>query len=95
MFVGTARRSPHAPQSAEEELNMLIYNWQPYFTLKDSVMDPSYDGPDMTYFFDNPMDEPDELGDAAGRRRAAAKDFRGQVASGGARQRAGGSVTVS
>ena len=24
-----------------------IYNWKPYFTLKDSVMDPSYDGPDM------------------------------------------------
>lgn len=26
----------------------MIYNWKPYFTLKDSVMDPSYDGPDMT-----------------------------------------------
>lgn len=25
----------------------MIYNWKPYFTLKDSVMDPSYDGPDM------------------------------------------------
>ena len=34
-------------QSPEQELEMMIYNWQPYFTLKDSVMDPSYDGPDM------------------------------------------------
>jgi hypothetical protein len=23
---------------------MMIYNWKPWFTLKDSVMDPSYDG---------------------------------------------------
>lgn len=36
---------------------MLIYNWKPWFTLKDTVMDPSYDGPDMTYFFDQ-NDEP-------------------------------------
>ena len=49
------------------------------------------------------MDEPDELaaaGAVAGgrggqQRRAAAKDFRGHVAAGGARQRAGGSITVS
>lgn len=31
-----------------QELNDMIYNYKPYFTLKDSVMDPSYDGPDMT-----------------------------------------------
>lgn len=30
-----------------QELELMIYNWLPYFTLKDSVMDPSYDGPDM------------------------------------------------
>lgn len=59
VFVDAARRSSHAPESPEEELDMLIYNWKPYFTLKDSLMDPSYDGPDMTYFFDK-KDEPDE-----------------------------------
>lgn len=26
----------------------MIYNYKAWFTLKDSVMDPSYDGPDMT-----------------------------------------------
>lgn len=59
VFIDTARRSSHIPESPEQELNDLIYNWAPYFTLKDSVMDGGYDGPDMTYFFDNPMDEPD------------------------------------
>lgn len=34
--------------AAPQELEMMIYNFKPYFTLKDSVMDPSYDGPDMT-----------------------------------------------
>lgn len=58
VFVDTARKNGHQPESPEQELYDLIYNWQPYFTLKDSVMDPSYDGPDMTYFFD-PNDEPD------------------------------------
>ena len=36
------------PPSPPQELNDLIYNWAPYFTLKDSVMDGGYDGPDMT-----------------------------------------------
>lgn len=59
VFVDTARRSGHEPESHEEELVMLIYNTRPYFTLKDSVMDRSYDGPDMTYFFDSKDDAPD------------------------------------
>lgn len=57
VFIDTARRSSHTPESFEQELEMLIYNWKPWFTLKDTVMDPSYDGPDMTYFFDQ-NDEP-------------------------------------
>lgn len=59
VFVDKARYSSHKPESHEEELVMLIYNTKPYFTLKDSVMDPSYDGPDMTYFFDSKTDVPD------------------------------------
>ena len=31
---------------------MLIYNYDAYFTARDIVMEPSYDGPDITYFFD-------------------------------------------
>lgn len=31
---------------------MLIYNYEAYFTARDIVMEPSYDGPDITYFFD-------------------------------------------
>lgn len=59
--VDVARRSPHVPESHEEEIAMLIYNYKPYFTLKDSVMDPSYDGPDMCFFFDDPHTEPDNV----------------------------------
>ena len=58
VFVDTARRSSHVFESPEEELNDLLYNYHSWFTLKDSVMDPSYDGPDHTYFLDNPDDEP-------------------------------------
>jgi hypothetical protein len=41
VFVDASRRSAHVTQSPEEELDMMIYNSKLYFTLKDSVMDPS------------------------------------------------------
>ncbi|GAB4820992.1 hypothetical protein N2152v2_008038 [Parachlorella kessleri] len=79
VFVDTARRSSHAPESHEQALEMMIYNWKPWFTLKDSEMDPSYDGPDMTYFFDK-RDAPDNANslEASGR-PAASLSFRGRV----------------
>lgn len=52
-FIDAARRSSHAPESEEEELEMQIYNVAPVFTAKDVVMEPSYDGPDITYFLDD------------------------------------------
>ena len=52
IFVDYARHSDHKPESKEEELAMLIYNFDAYFTARDIVMEPSYDGPDITYFFD-------------------------------------------
>ncbi|KDD75679.1 hypothetical protein H632_c555p0 [Helicosporidium sp. ATCC 50920] len=72
-FVDIARRSSHVPESKEEELAMLIYNTKPYFTLKDKVMDHSYDGPDMTYFFDNPTEVP--VNQLPNGRQAASTDF--------------------
>ena len=57
-FVESARKSHHKFASPEEELRDLIYNHKLWFTLKDSLMEPSYDGPDLTYFFDDPDDEP-------------------------------------
>jgi gamma-glutamyl hydrolase len=68
-FVDAARRSSHAFASPEEELNDLIYNYKLWFTLKDSLMEPSYDGPDLTIFFDNPDDEPPYGPDDAARER--------------------------
>jgi hypothetical protein len=58
VFIETARHSPHSFESPEEELEELIFNYAPYFTLKDSIFDGSYDGPDITYFFDRTDDEP-------------------------------------
>ncbi|KAL4858871.1 Gamma-glutamyl hydrolase A [Chlorella vulgaris] len=78
-FVDTARRSSHRPESPEQELELMIYNWKPYFTLKDSVMDPSYDGPDI-YFFDRPDDEVPE--NALHTRQAAVKSFAGHLPAG-------------
>lgn len=51
-FIEAARRSSHEPESEEEELEMQIYNTAPVFTARDIVMEPSYDGPDITYFLD-------------------------------------------
>ena len=36
----------------EQELADLIYNTKPVFTAREIVMEASYDGPDITYFFD-------------------------------------------
>lgn len=58
IFIETSRQSKHHFESPEEELEDLIYNYPVYFTLKDSIFDGSYDGPDITYFFDRPDDEP-------------------------------------
>ncbi|EFN55359.1 hypothetical protein CHLNCDRAFT_52559 [Chlorella variabilis] len=80
-FVDTARRSSHRPESPEQELELMIYNWKPYFTLKDSVMDPSYDGPDMCYFFDRPDDEAPE--NSLTGRSAAVKSFAGHLSAAG------------
>ncbi|KAK9803146.1 hypothetical protein WJX72_001749 [[Myrmecia] bisecta] len=62
VFIELARQSPHTPESKEEELAMLIYNYKPVFTARDIVMEPSYDGPDITYFFDPIRDGADRLG---------------------------------
>jgi gamma-glutamyl hydrolase len=58
VFVEASRRSSHAFESFEEELDDLIYNYRVYFSLKDESMEQSYDGPDSTYFFDTPDDKP-------------------------------------
>jgi gamma-glutamyl hydrolase len=79
-FIEAARRSPHAFESPEQELEESILNYKAWFTLKDSVMDPSYDGPDVTYFFDEPDEPPsgpDDRPDAPPRRAEAGVDFRG------------------
>jgi gamma-glutamyl hydrolase len=52
VFIHLARQSPHKPESKEQELRDVIYNYAPVFTARDIVMEPSYDGPDITYFFD-------------------------------------------
>lgn len=44
MFIDYARQSAHLPESKEEELAMLIYNYRAVFTARDIVMEPSYDG---------------------------------------------------
>jgi len=51
VFVDTARKSSHSFESPEEELEDLIYNYKPWFTLKDSLFDQSYDGPVSTSAF--------------------------------------------
>ena len=52
LFMDHARQSPHKPASIEQELADLIYNTKPVFTAREIVMEASYDGPDITYFFD-------------------------------------------
>ncbi|EIE19350.1 class I glutamine amidotransferase-like protein [Coccomyxa subellipsoidea C-169] len=57
LFVDFARQSAHLPESKEEELAMLVYNYRAVFTARDIVMEPSYDGPDITYFLDGEESE--------------------------------------
>lgn len=76
--MDTARKSGHKPESMEEELAMVIYNYKPFFTLKDSVMDHSYDGPDMTYFFDAKDDAPDNRVPISSSVSFAGRLYRGQ-----------------
>jgi gamma-glutamyl hydrolase len=97
VFVQNARRSSHRPESPEQELELMIYNWKPYFTLKDSVMDPSYDGPDMCYFFDK-NDEPDtpSMGNALGGGGSpASKSFAGHMAAGQPKGDAAAHITLA
>eukprot|EP00195_Chlamydomonas_chlamydogama_P004992 CAMPEP_0202904808 /NCGR_PEP_ID=MMETSP1392-20130828/31165_1 /ASSEMBLY_ACC=CAM_ASM_000868 /TAXON_ID=225041 /ORGANISM="Chlamydomonas chlamydogama, Strain SAG 11-48b" /LENGTH=315 /DNA_ID=CAMNT_0049592621 /DNA_START=102 /DNA_END=1049 /DNA_ORIENTATION=+ len=67
VFVGTARKSAHRPESREEEIDMLIYNTSPVLLTKEAIEEDNYDGPDMAYFFDKkekpphgPDDGPDD-----------------------------------
>lgn len=60
VFVDATRRSSHEFESFEQELDDLIYNHKVWFSLKDESMEKSYDGPDSTYYFDRPGDEPHE-----------------------------------
>lgn len=76
IFIDTARKSSHSFESPEEELEDLIYNWPVFFTLKDSLMDGGYDGPDMTYFFDNPSDEPHTGPDDGPKERSMSVSFK-------------------
>ena len=60
-FIEAARAVPHVPASPEQELNDVIYGQsKPVFTAKEAVMEPSYDGPDVTYFFDKTGQVPHE-----------------------------------
>lgn len=70
-FMDYARACPHKPVSVEQELADLIYNTKPYFTAREIVMEASYDGPDITYFFDKKEIPADEDGAVAPRRATA------------------------
>ncbi|PNH12468.1 Gamma-glutamyl hydrolase, partial [Tetrabaena socialis] len=59
VFLDQARMSPHKPESKEEELAMQIYSTPPIFSARFEVMDEeNYDGPDITYYFDEPETPP-------------------------------------
>ncbi|KAI9025632.1 class I glutamine amidotransferase-like protein [Hyaloraphidium curvatum] len=60
VFVEIARRNSHGFESREEEIDSMIYNWCPAYTLEDQNFDPTYDGPDATYFFDSQNEPPHE-----------------------------------
>jgi gamma-glutamyl hydrolase len=68
MFLEQARMSTHKPESHEEELAMLIYSTPAIFSARFEVQDEdNYDGPDITYYFDEkekppsgPDDKPDD-----------------------------------
>ncbi|KAJ9525419.1 hypothetical protein QJQ45_003191 [Haematococcus lacustris] len=51
MFMESARRSSHVPESKEEELALLIYDTCPVFSERFETTDEeNYDGPDITYY---------------------------------------------
>lgn len=59
VFVEAARHSIHRPESHEEELAMEIYSTQLIFSARFEVLgEDNYDGPDMTYYFDDKEDPP-------------------------------------
>ncbi|KAG2441123.1 hypothetical protein HXX76_003975 [Chlamydomonas incerta] len=70
VFLEAARMSSHKPESKEEELAMEIYDTAPIFSARFEVMDEeNYDGPDITYYFDQKDKPPhgpddDEGGDS-------------------------------
>lgn len=46
---------------------MVIYGTPPVFSARDEVeAEDNYDGPDMTYYFDKPEDNPDGPDDGGG-----------------------------
>lgn len=56
VFVDAARRSSHAPPSAQHELALLINNWRPVFDLVEEANgDETYDGPDSSFYFDEKL----------------------------------------
>lgn len=84
-FVDTARYSSHAPASLEQELADLIYSTAPVFSARfETMAADNYDGPYMTYYFDQgdkppvgPDDDeheggghPDKKGKGGGKRPA-------------------------
>ncbi|KAG2450314.1 hypothetical protein HYH02_004819 [Chlamydomonas schloesseri] len=73
--VEAARMSSHKPESKEEELAMEIYDTAPIFSARFEVMDEeNYDGPDITYYFDQkdkpPHGPDDDEGEDSGPTRA-------------------------
>ncbi|KXZ56974.1 hypothetical protein GPECTOR_1g88 [Gonium pectorale] len=75
VFMEHARMSSHKPESKEEELAMQIYSTPPIFSARFEVMDEeNYDGPDITYYFDQPDKPPhgpdDDEGEDSGPTRA-------------------------
>lgn len=78
-FVDTARHSTHKPASPEQELADLIYSTPPIFSARfETMAEDNYDGPYMTYYFDQktappsgPDDDEHEGGGSPDRSRKA------------------------
>lgn len=64
VFIDTARRSSHVPESEEEGLALQIYDTCPTFSARFEVTEEdNYDGPDITYYIDKkdlPPSGPDD-----------------------------------
>ncbi|KAL6765833.1 class I glutamine amidotransferase-like protein [Haematococcus lacustris] len=51
VFIESARRSSHKPESKEEELALLVYDTCPVFSERfETTEEENYDGPDITYY---------------------------------------------